>query len=120
MHGGVLRIVYSASGSWTDDYCLGMLTLTGGDPADATSWTKSAQPVFASTAEVFGPGHASFTTSPDGSQPWIVYHSARFAGAGWDRVIDTQPFRWKADGSPDFGRPVPPDTPLPVPAGEPS
>jgi GH43 family beta-xylosidase len=96
-----------------------MLTLHG-DPADAKAWVKSAQPVFASTADVFGPGHASFTTSPDGTQPWIVYHSARFSGAGWDRVIDAQPFRWRADGSPDFGRPVPPEKPIRVPSGEPS
>lgn len=120
VHDGVLRIVYSASGSWTDSYCLGMLTLTGKDPADPKAWTKSAEPVFVGTKDVFGPGHASFTTAPDGRQPWIVYHSARFSGAGWDRVIDAQPFRWKADGSPDFGRPLPPDKPIPVPAGQPS
>jgi GH43 family beta-xylosidase len=120
VHGGVLHIVYSASGSWTDSYCLGMLTLNGGDLTDAKSWTKTAKPVFAGTQDVFGPGHASFTTSPDGTQPWIVYHSARFSGAGWDREIDTQPFRWRSDGSPDFGRPLPPDRPIAVPSGEPS
>jgi GH43 family beta-xylosidase len=97
-----------------------MLTLRGGDLADPKSWIKTTKPVFASTEDVFGPGHASFTTSPDGSQPWIVYHSARFSGAGWDRVIDTQPFRWRSDGSPDFGRPLPPDEPVAVPSGEPS
>src|SRR3954469_4296747 len=32
-HAGVLRIVYSASGSWTDEYCLGMLTAVGADLA---------------------------------------------------------------------------------------
>jgi GH43 family beta-xylosidase len=120
VHGGVLRIVYSASGSWTDNYCLGMITLKGDDPANPKAWTKATKPVFAGTEDVFGPGHASFTTSPDGKQPWIVYHSARFSGAGWDRVIDTQPFHWTADGRPDFGEPLPPDTPIPVPAGEPA
>jgi GH43 family beta-xylosidase len=119
VHDGVLRLVYSASGSWTDDYCLGMLTLKGADPLDPKAWEKTAKPVFSATSAVFGPGHASFTTSPDGSQPWIVYHSAAFSGAGWNRVIDTQPFRWRSDGSPDFGRPVSPDTPIPVPPGEP-
>lgn len=120
VHAGVLRIVYSASGSWTDDHCLNMLTAVGSDLTDPEAWKKSAKPVFASTAEVFGPGHASFVLSPDGERPWIVYHSARFSGAGWDRTVSTQPFRWRSDGSPDFGRPVPPEEPLPVPSGEPS
>jgi GH43 family beta-xylosidase len=110
--------VYSASGSWTDEYCLGMLTAVGSDLTDPKTWRKTQQPVFASTDQVFGPGHASFVPSPDGRQSWIVYHSARFSGAGWDRVVSTQPFRWRSDGSPDFGRPVPPDKALPLPSGE--
>ena len=119
VHDGVLRIVYSASGSWTDSYCLGMLTAVGGDLTDPKAWKKTPKPVFASTAKVFGPGHASFVLSPDGRQPWIVYHSARFSGAGWDRMVSTQPFRWRSDGTPDFGSPVAPESRLPVPSGEP-
>ena len=79
-HDGKLFLVFSASGSWTDSYCLGMLHLTGADPLDPKSWTKSPKPVFAGNADVVSPGHASFTTSPDGKQDWIVYHSAREAG----------------------------------------
>jgi GH43 family beta-xylosidase len=116
--GGKLFLVYSASGSWTDDYCLGMLHLTGTDPLDPSSWQKSPKPVFAGNADVVSPGHASFTTSPDGTQDWIVYHSAREAGAGWDRVIDTQRFTWNADGTPHFGQPVAPGTPQPLPSGQ--
>ena len=118
VHGGRLMLVYSASGSFTDDYCLGMLRLTGGDPLDPSSWTKSAKPVFASDADVTAPGHASFTTSPDGKQDWIVYHSARYPGAGWDRVIDTQRFTWHADGTPDFGEPIGSSTPQALPSGQ--
>lgn len=116
---GVLHVVYSTSGSWTDSYALGMLTLeAGGDPMDPASWTKATKPVFAGTAEVTSPGHASFTTSPDGREHWIVYHSARYPGAGWDRVIDMQRFTFDAHGSPDFGRPVPPETDVPLPSGQ--
>ena len=118
IHGGVLRVVYSASGSWTDDYCLGMLTFRGGDPLDRAAWTKSPKPVFASSAAVFGPGHGSFVKSPDGTQDWLVYHSARYSGAGWDRVINAQPFTWRSDGSPDFGRPIGPDTHQKLPSGQ--
>jgi GH43 family beta-xylosidase len=117
-HDGKLFLVFSASGSWTDSYCLGMLSLTGGDPLDPASWTKSPKPVFTGTKDVISPGHASFTTSPDGKQDWIVYHSARFAGAGWDRVVNTQRFTWRADGTPDFGRPVSPDVPQALPSGQ--
>jgi GH43 family beta-xylosidase len=37
---GRIFIIYSASGSWTDDYCLGQLTYLGGDPLDPASWRK--------------------------------------------------------------------------------
>ncbi|MGN6742181.1 MAG: glycoside hydrolase family 43 protein [Amnibacterium sp.] len=118
-HDGRLFLVYSASGSWTDSYCLGLLRFTGGDPLDPSAWTKSPQPVFTGTSQVVSPGHASFTTSPDGTQDWIVYHSARYAGAGWDRVIDTQRFTWTADGEPRFGRPIAEDGPQALPSGQP-
>ncbi|MCU1474568.1 glycoside hydrolase family 43 protein [Amnibacterium sp.] len=117
-HDGRLFLVYSASGSWTDSYCLGMLHLTGSDPLDPSSWAKSPKPVFAGNTDVVSPGHASFTTSPDGRQDWIVYHSARYPGAGWDRVIDTQRFTWRADGAPDFGSPIGADSPQPLPSGQ--
>ncbi|MFY7952665.1 MAG: glycoside hydrolase family 43 protein, partial [Armatimonadaceae bacterium] len=77
------HVVYSAAGSWSDDYCLGMLSLRpGGDPLDPTQWVKLPDPVFARTESILAPGHASFTTDPDGTD-WIAYHSARFAGAAW-------------------------------------
>lgn len=103
-HNGRLFIIYSASGSWTDDYCLGQLTYTGGDPLDPGSWHKEPAPVFSKTGTIFGPGHASFVKT--GGQDYIVYHAARSSGAGWARQIRARPFTWKADGSPDFGSPV--------------
>lgn len=101
---GWLHVIYSASGSWCDDYCLGRLSLPPGrDPLDPTAWIKHPEPVFSRTDAVLGPGHASFTTTPDGTD-WIVYHSARKTGSGWDRQVRLQPFRW--DGvHPVFGRP---------------
>ena len=111
-----LFLIYSASGSWTDDYCLGQLKWTGGDPLTPDAWIKHPEPVFSRTDEVFGPGHASFVKSPDRTEDWIVYHAARHQGGGWDRNIRMQPFTWKSDGSPDFGKPVPPGRPLSVPS----
>lgn len=116
-NGGQLFVIYSASGSWTDDYCLGQLRFTGGDVLDPRSWAKRPEPVFTRTEAVFGPGHASFTRSPDGREDWIVYHSARRKGAGWYRQINAQRFGWNPDGSPHFGRPLDPGTPVPEPSG---
>ena len=84
----------------------------------ADSWVKSG-PVFSGTDVVYGVGHASFTVSPDGTEDWIVYHAKKGPEPGWDRVIRTQPFTWSADGSPHFGRPVPPGQALAVPSGAP-
>jgi GH43 family beta-xylosidase len=75
---------------------------------DPAAWKKHPKPVFASTPDVIAPGHASFTTSLDGKQNWIVYHAAKHKGAGWNRQTHLQPFKWNTDGTPSFGRPFPP------------
>lgn len=117
-HGDRLFLIYSASGSWGDDYCLGQLTWIGGDPLDPKSWKKHPQAVFARTAEVFGPGHASFVKSRDGQEDWIVYHSAKQSGTGWNRRVNLQRFTWKSDGSPDFGQPIAASLATPEPSGD--
>jgi GH43 family beta-xylosidase len=105
-NGELIFIIYSASGSWTDNYCLGQLKLTGTDPMNPNSWSKNEMPVFTGTDEVFSPGHASFTKSIDGKEDWIVYHTAKHKGAGWDRNVRIQKFNWKENGEPDFGKPL--------------
>jgi GH43 family beta-xylosidase len=119
--GESLFLVYTAAGSWTDHCALGLLTLTPrADPLLPGSWTKSRAPVFTSANGVFGPGHCSFTKSPDGREDWMIYHAARCEGAGWSRLLRAQRLDWNADGRPDFGVPCAPDRPLPLPGGEPS
>ena len=101
-----MYIVYSGSGSWSDHYCLGMLTFTGGDILDAVNWKKSDGPVFEKTDKVFGPGHCSFTTAPDGST-WMIYHANKVKGSGWGgRMGWIAPIGWNGD-EPVF--PTPPD-----------
>lgn len=105
---GTQHIIYSASGSWTDDYCLGMLTLKGDDPMCASNWCKSILPVFKKTKDIFGPGHASFTTSKDGSQHFIIYHANETSGSGWDgRALWAQEFTVDKNNNPVFGKPLP-------------
>jgi GH43 family beta-xylosidase len=120
---GDVFLVYSANGCWTDDYALGMLALrTGGDPLDAADWVKSDRPVFSGNAAsgAYGPGHNGFFTSADGTEGWIVYHANAAAGRGCGdaRTPRMQPFRWRADGTPDFGTPAPVGRAMPVPSGE--
>jgi GH43 family beta-xylosidase len=102
---GRVFIIYSASGSWTDDYCLGQLTYLGGNPLEPSSWRKEPEPVFKKTATIFGPGHCSFVRDETGKD-WIIYHAARSSGAGWARQVRAKPFGWKENGSPDFGEPL--------------
>lgn len=106
IHDGRVFIVYSASGSWTDAYCLGMLSLTGEDPMDAASWTKSTKAVFSPRAGVaYGPGHCSFAPAADGSII-MIYHANLTKGTGWSgRSVWLQPVTWDEEGNPIFGRP---------------
>ena len=114
-----LFIIYSCRESWLREYRLGQLQLKSmeSDPMDPGSWIKSG-PVFQGTSEVYGTGHASFVTSPDGTEDWIVYHSKKTTEPGWDRDIRMQEFHWNPDGSPDFGVPDPAGVPIERPAGE--
>ena len=105
-HDGRTFLVYSASGSWTDYYCLGMLTLTGDDPMDVNSWEKATKPVFRNKPHVcYGPGHNSFCQAPDGSV-WMIYHGNLVSGTGWQgRSVWIAPVTFEEDGTPEFGRP---------------
>lgn len=84
------------------------------------SWTKRNQPIFASANGVYGPGHHSIVTSPDGTEDWIIYHSARWPGSGWTRNVRTQKFSWNTDNTPNLGEPVNPNNPIAAPSGEPA
>lgn len=119
-HGSKVHLAFSASGCWTDDYKLGLLSanLT----ADLTvpgNWSKSASPVFQKTSTVFGPGHHSFVKSPDGTEDWIVYHANDGSGQGCadQRTTRMQKITWNGD-TPIFGTPVNPATAVTRPSGE--
>lgn len=121
---GKTFIVFSASHCSTPDYKLGLLTYNGGDPLLSSSWVKSAQPIFqrSNTNGVYGPGHNGFFKSPDGTEDWIVYHanSSTSGGCDMNRTTRAQKFTWNADGTPNFGTPVPLGTTLQAPSGEPA
>lgn len=100
-------LLYSASGSWTDDYCIGMLALSGSDPLDPASWVKCPRPVLSKQDGAFGPGHCSFLRAANG-QEYIIYHANLESGTGWNgRTVRVQPF-CRVFGVPVFGKPLPP------------
>ena len=109
---GDIFIVYSASGSWTPAYCLGLLHTKSHDVLNPGAWTKHG-PVFKKTSQVWGVGHCSFVKSLCQSEDWIVYHSKSSLKPGWeDRDVHAKRFTWSSDGFPDFGEPLPRIAPL--------
>jgi hypothetical protein len=120
--GESIHIVYSASFSQTDNYCLGLLTMARvADPLDPASWTKSDGCLFETNqaASVFGPGHNFLIRSPDGSEWLNVYHANLVSNTGWKgRSVRVQRFGWDSEDRPVFGAPVSYDAVLAVPAGE--
>lgn len=101
---GMINLLYSASGSWDNDYCLGLLTApVTGELLDPQTWTKHSQPILTQGNGVYGPGHNGFAKSKDGQEDWLIFHAARFDHSGWDRSIRLQKFGWHEDGTPDLG-----------------
>src|SRR5436189_27057 len=60
---GKTFIVYSASASWTADYCLGLLMNETSDFLNPAAWKKQG-PALQKTPHVWGVGHCSFVKSP--------------------------------------------------------
>lgn len=110
-------LFYSGSASWTKDYCLAYMELTGDDPLDRDSWTKKG--VFMKAdPPVYGPGHNCFTTSPDGKEIWMLFHAKKYPEPGWnDRQIHAQKITFDCQGTPLPMKPYPPQKELPLPSG---
>ena len=70
-HNGKYYLTYSGSGYTSPDYAIGYAV----SDAPLGSFERyAANPILCRTAELYGPGHHSFTSSPDGSELIIVYH----------------------------------------------
>ncbi|CAF1506059.1 unnamed protein product [Adineta ricciae] len=115
IHNRTINLVFSASGSWTNDYCMGLITAhTDADLMNPTSWIKRSNPILKSGNGLFGPGHGSLT-----SDNWLVFHTAAYNGSGWTRQIRTQPFQWnETDGTPILGTIQNPNISITLPQGE--
>lgn len=91
-HNGSTHIVYSASGSWSQYYCYGVLTLTGTNPLNASHWYKATSAKFASGNGIYGPGHGTFVRDSVGEW-WMIYHANNTltvpSGSTWWAQRDT-------------------------------
>lgn len=123
-HDGKLSLLYSASGCWSEYYCLGLVEFKGSDFSpeqmmNAANWTKQTKSVFAAANEVYGVGHCSFFSSPDGSETWIAYHGMATPDAGEEgRYMYVQPITFDANGLPILGEPRSRDDRINRPSGE--
>ena len=114
----IVYITFSASGSWTDNYDIGVLMNRSGNILDPASWTKVG-PIFQQGNGVYGPGSFQWVPSEDGAEDWFLYHATDTSGCGWGcRSIRLQKMTWNSDGTPNLGTPIPSGVPIQVPSGE--
>lgn len=116
-----LFIVYSANGCWSDDYCLGVLEYVGKDLCDAASWIKHPAPLLVKGNGVYGPGHATFFSSPDNSELWCAYHGLLRSNpkvVEMDRHTCVQKVGFDQTGYPLLGHPIKIGIHMDVPSGE--
>ena len=118
---GRLFIIYSANGCWSDHYCLGVLEHTGGSLCDASNWKKHEKPLFVYGNGLYGPGHASFFRSPDGSEVWCAYHGMKEHNEAVKptyRFFNIQRIDFTPDGYPVMGLPTGYEVDIVPPSGE--
>lgn len=110
---GQLFMTFSANASWTDDYCIGLLTLNG-HPTDPAAWSKSGGCVFPGQNSSIAPGHNGFMEV--NGRWWFVYHARQFPGTGWmGRSVRLQSLSFNGAGQPVFGAAVSAHEPVPLP-----
>jgi len=100
-------LVFSASSTFTADYCLGIMGIDDlKDPLFASNWWNDVNHCvfFRNDAEsVFTTGHASFVRSPDDSELWMVYHATdNVNDDGRNRRARIQKIEWNPDNAPRF------------------
>ncbi len=119
-HDGKLSLIYSASGCWSEFYCLGLIEFTGEDfTVDSvmkkSNWNKHNTPIFEAANEVYGVGHCFFFHTPDGAT-WISYHGMSTPDAGeGGRFMYVQPITFDDKDLPVLGEPLSRDTVIEYP-----
>lgn len=124
--GDKLFLFFSASGSWTPYFCVGLLMAkANSDLLDPASWQKLPEPVLMQNRResVYGTGSISFIDSPDGTEHYFLYQGRDIPndapGAADTRSPRLQRMEWDAEGMPLLPLPQRAGTPLAKPAGTP-
>jgi GH43 family beta-xylosidase len=116
-------LTYSSCDTGKPDYQLWMKSIANGaDPMVASNWVQHAGPIFSrnDATGVWGPGHHSFFTSPDGTEDWIAYHGKNTSTYTYAfRTSRVQKISWNADGTPNLGRPLAAGATQTLPSGDP-
>lgn len=83
-HNGKYYLTYSGNGYDAKEYAVGYAV----SDSPLGPYTKyKANPILSYTSKLYGPGHHSFTVSPDGSELIIVYHTHASTTAVHPRTI---------------------------------
>ncbi len=103
-HGEDIFIVYSASGYYSNHYCMGMLTLNGDDVMDKTSWKKSPTRVsyHRPLKEIYNAGHCSFLYRDNGDIYTVFHANREMDFFKTPRLTYVQKLEFR-DGKPCFG-----------------
>jgi len=124
-NGTRLFIIFSANHYTTSEYCLGIMGIDDyRDPLVISNWWHNRTgPAFYKNEEegVYGPGHASFTYSPDRTEGWLAYHAMQATEMPDDhdnRTTRVAKYTWSPEGYPVLPRPLRIGTPLEEPSGQ--
>jgi hypothetical protein len=116
-------LTYSTCDTGKPDYQLWMKSIANGaDPMVASNWVQHPGPIFSrnDSTGVWGPGHHSFFTSPDGTEDWIAYHGKNTSTYTYAfRTARVQKLNWNADGTPNLGSPLAAGATQNLPSGDP-
>jgi len=83
-HDGQYFLFYSGNGYWAETYAIGYAVST----SPTGGFVKSPRnPIVTSGLGLYGTGHCSVTTSPDGSEYFLFYHSKIKASSGAQRQL---------------------------------
>ncbi len=96
---GIYYLLYSGGGPDTRYYAIGYATAKS--PLGPFSKYRG-NPVVKEGHGIFGPGHCSVVTTPDGTF-WMIYHQKKDASKNWDRIICIDPL-WFDDRGVLHGR----------------
>lgn len=94
-----IYVVYSASGCWTDHYCLALLKYNGGDILDRKNWIKYENPFLDNSCGYIAPGHASFIQNDPSGIEYCAFHAYENDSSKGEKYVHSYiyPIKWEND-----------------------